>query len=105
MSTVHAFIRGWLDGLGNDSIDHPLQTPDLDEGFDAFTAAGEGDDDVVALPNKGDYTKIVFESGAYLWLTAAVKRELSLARVPGQERTCGGIHAQVVHHLEAGRAK
>ena len=98
---MHAFIRGWLDGLGGDT-EHPndphaecsFPMPDLDD---------ENGGNELVLPNKRDYTKIVFESAAYLWLTASLKRELSLAPVPGQEEACGRIYSEVVRHLETGR--
>ena len=100
MSAAHAFIREWLDGLGSDN-EYSIQMPDLDETIDAATV--EEGDNGVALPNKRDYTKIVFESASYLWLTAAVKRELSLAPVPGQEGTLGNVYNKVLRSLEAGR--
>ncbi|KAK4452767.1 hypothetical protein QBC34DRAFT_345840 [Podospora aff. communis PSN243] len=97
LSTVHAFIRRWLDGLGNYD-ENSFQMPSLDESLDA----AEGDNDVT-LPDKGEYNRIVFESAAYLWLTAALKRELSLAPVPSQEAICGKVYHDVLSCLERGR--
>jgi hypothetical protein len=100
MPSVHAFIRGWLDRLGTDN-ESSSQMQDPDEGSDVVVV-DEGESDV-ALPSKREYTKLVFESAAYLWLTAALQREISLAPVPGQDAICGKVYSEVIRSLEGGR--
>jgi len=51
---------------------------------------------------KRDYTKIIFESSAYLWLTASIRRELTLAPVPGQEKSCTSIYSALIRYLDVG---
>jgi hypothetical protein len=105
-SAVYLFVRKWLDNLGSDaehqnSEEQPLPMPDLDASFNPADA-GEGEEDV-PLPNKCDYTKTVFESVAYRWLIASLKKELSLAPIPGQEGICNAIYSNVLRRLEVGR--
>jgi hypothetical protein len=98
--SVNAFIHGWLEGLDANSeppnnlrSESPVPTLDFDD--------EEGDDNEL-LPNKRDYTKMVFESSAYLWLTASIRQELALALVPSQEKSCTSVYSEVIRYLDAG---
>ncbi|KAH6842651.1 hypothetical protein B0I37DRAFT_201108 [Chaetomium sp. MPI-CAGE-AT-0009] len=104
LSAVHSFIRGWLDGLADEGEHHDLALPtlDMDEGCDILSEAGEPSDQTL-LPNRHDYTRIVFQSVAYRWLTASLKKELLLAPVPSQRHLSGRVYFEVVRHLEGGR--
>lgn len=104
MSTVHTFIRSWLDGLGTDT-EHPSDDDPHAEDPPPKAGIGNEDEDRDLLLSNKEYTKIVFESPAYLWLTASVKRVLSLAPVPGQETVLGKTYTEVLSCLDTRHRK
>jgi hypothetical protein len=102
-STVHNSIQAWLAGLGGSVECRPeedvsFSVPDQNDNGDSMDNAG-GWDDLPTLPDQHDYGRTVFQSVAYRWLTASLKRELSLALVPGQDGAC----FDVFRRLEGGR--
>ncbi len=103
MSAMYASIQAWLAGLGHDREDthHQNSTSNTSESDEEVEE--EDDDDDPPLPNANNYTKIVFNSVAYRWLTVSLKRIISLSPVPGQEETSGQIYTQTMQGLEASR--
>lgn len=106
LSAVHSFIRGWLDGLGEEGEYHdlPLPTLNTDEGGDILSEVGELSEssDQTSLPNRHDYTRIIFKSTAYRWLTASLRKEFLLAPIPSQRHLSGRVYSEVVRYLDGG---